>query len=35
MSRIVKQAAIEAVAYVSIGGVMVLMVWCFLNGGQP
>lgn len=35
MNRLVKQAAIETAAYASVGVVMALMVWCFLNGGQP
>lgn len=34
MNRLVKQAAIETLAYVSVGGVMVLMVICLFNGGQ-
>ena len=25
----------DLTAYVCIGAVMMLMVWCFLNGGQP
>lgn len=35
MSRLVKQAAIETAAIVSVTAVMWLMIWCFMNGGQP
>lgn len=35
MSRLVKQAIKETIAIVSVTAVMWLMIWCFLNGGQP
>ena len=34
MNRLVKQALCETVAYVSVGGVMALGLWCLFNGGQ-